>query len=313
MTDRAALGLRRLGRSDLAVSSLALGASNFGTRRNAAAVDRIVGAAFELGINFFDTADNYGDGASEIALGRALRSRRENAVLATKFGRGPLELSHGAASAIVEACELSLRRLGTDRIDLYQLHRPTEYLPFDDVFEAMARLRAAGKIRHAGCSNLSSAQLFDAACAADASAGFVSLQHEYNLISRAVEQSVVPAALGLGMNVLPYYALAAGFLTGKYHSHARPPEADRLSEAKFHERYLNADQFALLERVRDCARATGRTPLELALGWLSSRPGVAAVIVGASDVAQLKRNVDAVCAGLSEMELQAADAILDSP
>ena len=208
--------LRSIG--SLRVSVVGLGCNNFGMRIDEAATARVVGASLDAGINFFDTADIYGSTKSEEFLGRALAGRRQQAIVATKFGMAVDEQRKGARPEYVHrAAEDSLKRLRTDYIDLYQLHQPDPEVPIADTLGALDRLVKAGKVKEIGCSNFSEAQLDEAARATrSGAAGFVSVQNEYSLLKREPEPSVLPACERLGLAFLPYFPLASGLLTGKY-------------------------------------------------------------------------------------------------
>src|SRR4051794_5757124 len=229
----AQLPLRRLGDSDLDVSVLGLGCNNFGRRVELEGTRAVVDAALEQGVNFLDTADIYGRGASEELLGEVLQGRRDDVVLATKFGmdmgdgRGP----RGSREYVLSACDASLRRLRTDVIDLYQYHEPDGVTPIAETLGALDELVRAGKVRWIGCSNFSAEQIeeADAVARENGLARFVSVQNEYSLLRREIEREVVPAAERLGLGVIPYFPLASGLLTGKYRRGEPPPEGARLA------------------------------------------------------------------------------------
>ena len=215
----------------LRVSLVGLGCNNFGMRIDAAATERVVHAALDAGINFFDTADIYGTTKSEEFLGRALAGRRDRAIIATKFGMAVDDQRKGARPEYVrQACDDSLRRLGTDHIDLYQLHQPDPNVPIADTLGAMDDLVKAGKVREIGCSNFSAEQLDEAARATKPGAArFVSVQNEYSLLHREPERSVLPACERLGLAFLPFFPLASGLLTGKFEPGKPAPADSRLS------------------------------------------------------------------------------------
>src|SRR3954454_15421461 len=221
------LPLRRLGDSDLDVSVLGLGCNNFGRRVDLEGTRAVVDAALEAGVTFLDTADTYGDGQSEELLGQVLEGRRDEVVLATKFGyeRG------GAPAHVREAVEASLRRLRTDVIDLYQYHRPDRKVPIEETLGAMSALVEEGLVRAIGCSNFSDAQLREAADAARSNGwtAFASVQNEYSLLERGIEAEVVPESERLGIGVIPYSPLASGLLTGKYRRGENAPSGTRLA------------------------------------------------------------------------------------
>src|SRR5690606_16918075 len=230
---------RRLGDSGLVVSAVGVGCNNFGRRLDADGTRAVVEAALEVGINFFDTADIYGDphGTSEEQLGAALKGRRDDVVIATKFGmdmhgaNGPDYGARGARRYVMRAVEASLRRLNTDYIDLYQMHEPDPGTPIEETLSALDDLVRSGKARYIGCSHFAGWQIADAAWPAR-SAGltrFISAQNHYNLLNREVEAEVLPACQRFGLGMLPYYPLASGLLTGKYRRGEKPPAGSRLA------------------------------------------------------------------------------------
>ena len=287
---------RRIG--SLSVSVVGFGCNNFGARLDARATAEVVRAALDEGVNFFDTADIYGATQSEVFLGQALRGRRDEAVVATKFGM-PIDDAHfGASPAYVrEACEASLARLGTDHIDLYQLHYPDESVPIADTLGALAELVEAGKVRQIGCSNLSVAQLREAREAAGEHPAFVSIQNQYSLLAREVERDgVLEACNELDLAFLPYYPLANGLLTGKVRPGEPIPEGTRLS-LMAPERSVHWLSDAFQQKVATLLEyaASIHTPiLSLAFSWLVSHPEVASVIAGASSPEQVRANAAAV-------------------
>jgi aryl-alcohol dehydrogenase-like predicted oxidoreductase len=279
----------------LKVSIEGLGCNNFGSRIDETASRAVVDAALDAGVNFFDTADLYGGGVSEEHLGRALRGRRDRAVVATKFGmlRPPEGLTGGHPDWVARAADDSLRRLGQDHIDLYWMHQR-------DTLEALDRLITAGKVGEIGCSNFSAVQLDEAARAA-AERGvrpFVTVQNEYSLLHREPEAEVLPACGRLGLTFVPYFPLASGLLTGKYTRGAAPPEGTRLARwpADRVDRLLNDDRFAVVEQLADLAARHGHTLHELALSWLAAHPLVSSVIAGATSPDQVRGNAVATTA-----------------
>ncbi len=281
---------RKIG--SLAVSVVGLGCNNFGRRLDAAATAAVVGAALDAGVTFFDTADMYGGTKSEEYLGRALAGKRDRVVIATKFGWAIDETRKGASAAYVKrAVEDSLRRLGTERIDLYQLHRPDPETPIAETLGALADLVRQGQVREIGCSNFSVAQLEEARAAAGDGPRFVSVQNEYSLLRREAEAEVLPACERLGLAFLPYFPLANGLLTGKYRLGRPMPAGTRLSEpgrAAVEER-----QLAAVERLLAFAEERGHTLLELAFAYLLARRPVASVIAGATKPEQVRANAAA--------------------
>lgn len=279
----------------LRVSIVGLGCNNFGMRIDEAATDRVVSAALEAGINFFDTADIYGSTKSEEFLGRALAGRRHQAIVATKFGMAVDEQRKGARPEYIHrAAEDSLKRLRTDYIDLYQLHQPDPQVPIADTLGALDQLVKAGKVKEIGCSNFSEAQLDEAARATrSGAAGFVSVQNEYSLLHREPERRVLPACERLGLAFLPYFPLASGLLTGKYEPGKAAPKDSRLS-LSWTSRFTTDRNVRVAESLKAFAAARGHTLLDLAMSWLATRPRLASVIAGATSPEQVRANAAAV-------------------
>jgi aryl-alcohol dehydrogenase-like predicted oxidoreductase len=301
---------RSLGSSGLQVSLVGLGCNNFGRRCDAEQTRAVVHRALDEGVNFFDTADMYGErGGSEELLGKALGSRRDDIVLATKFGApmGDAPDQRGASRRWIQrALEASLRRLGTDYIDLYQLHFPDASTPQEETLRALDDLVRAGKVRYLGCSNFASWQLVDALWISRDSglSSYVSAQNLYNLLDRRIERELVPACREFGVGVLPYFPLASGFLTGKYRAGQAPPDGTRLAGAgPMADRILTEQNFERLAALETFARERGRGLLELAVGWLASQPVVSSVISGATRPDQVTANVAAAAWRLSAEEL----------
>jgi aryl-alcohol dehydrogenase-like predicted oxidoreductase len=309
---------RRLGNSGLAVSVVGLGCNNFGRRIDAARVDQVVQAALDLGVNLFDTADSYGDPAcsSEELLGRALGNRRDEAVIATKFGsdlsgrNGPDWGARGSRRYLHRAVEASLRRLGTDHIDLYQIHTPDPDTPVTETLEALNDLVRAGKVRYIGSSNFAAWQVADAAWTAQTRSltPFVSAQNEYSLVDRSAEAELVPACERFGVGLLPYFPLASGLLTGKYRRGAAAPPGTRLSHDRFR-KLLNDAPWDTIEQLTAYAAKRDRTLLDIAIGGLAAQPTVASVIAGATSADQVRANVSAGAWVPSTDELAELNAI----
>lgn len=313
---------RKLGRSGLDVSVIGVGCMTFGMSIDEKASARIVGRALELGINFFDTADVYGDrGKSETWLGRALGERRDEAVIATKFA-GPMSAERqdrrgGSRRYVVVAVEESLRRLGTDYIDLYQMHTPDPETPVEETLRALDDLVRQGKVRYIGCSNFAGWQLADAQWTARSGhlTPFVSAQNRYSLITRDIEKELVPAARAHGVGILPYFPLESGVLTGKYRPGAAMPEGSRLAQwGDWGARaFAGEEKFRAVERLESLCAAHGARLLDLAMAWLVSRPFVSSVIAGVTSVEQLEQNTDAGLARLPAELLDAADEATRPP
>jgi aryl-alcohol dehydrogenase-like predicted oxidoreductase len=292
---------RKIG--SLEVTVVGLGCNNFGWRIDAQATAEVVHAALDAGINFFDTADVYAAGKSEEFLGAALGDRRKKIVLATKFGLKFDEHRTGAKPAYVrQAAEDSLRRLGTDYIDLYQLHTPDATTPIADTLGALNDLVKAGKVREIGCSNFSASQLREAEAAAKQGARFVSVQNHYSMIHREPEAEVLPECVRAGIAFIPYFPLANGLLSGKYHRGQPFPAGTRASDG-FGPKIFTDENLAKAEAWEAFAKSRGHTLLELAISWLASRPAVASIIAGAKTAAQAKTNAVAAGWRLSEAEL----------
>jgi len=301
----------------LQASVVGLGCNNFGGRIDAAATERVVKASLDAGITLFDTADVYGGTLSEQYLGQALGDRRDEALIATKFGVQLDEDRKGGASAayVARACEDSLKRLGTDRIDLYQLHFPDQHTPLDETLGALDRLVREGKVREIGCSNFT-AELIEQSeriSSDEGKARFVSVQNEYSLLRRLPEQNgVLDACSKYGIAFIPYFPLASGMLTGKYTRNAEPPAGTRLAgmPEDRREQALSDKNFDRLEALDAWARPKGHTLLQLAFAWLLARPAVASVIAGATKPEQAQANAAAAAWSLSPSDIDEIDAVI---
>jgi aryl-alcohol dehydrogenase-like predicted oxidoreductase len=296
----------------LTVSEVGLGCNNFGMRIGRKETDAVVGAALDEGITLFDTADMYGGSKSEEFLGQALGSRRDEIVLATKFG-APFEgHSGGATTAYIRtAVEESLQRLGTDRIDLYQLHYPDKNTPIAETMGTLSELVIEGKVREIGCSNFDATMLEDALAAVPAGgARFVSVQNEYNLFHRDPEDEVLAFCDRSRTAFLPYFPLASGVLSGKYRAGETAPEGTRMAAwGAMAETALADDRLATVSALDALARSEGHTVLELAIAWLLARPSVASVIAGATRPEQVAANAAAGAWKPSAELLAQVDAI----
>ena len=312
--------IRNLGHSGLRVSAIGLGCNNFGGRIDEAATKIVIHKAVDLGITLFDTADVYGErGGSEEVMGRILGDDRKRIVLATKFA-APMDDSGekigGSRRYIMEAVEASLRRLRTDWIDLYQMHRVDPNTPIEETLRALDDLIRQGKVRYTGCSNFPAWMMTEAAWTARTAGlnGFVSCQDEYSLVHRAPEAELMPAARKLGFGLLPYFPLASGLLTGKYRRNTPLPAGTRLAKTqRLADRYLTERNWKISEKLGDFAEARGRTMLELAFSWLLAQPPVASVIAGATRPEQLEQNVKAGTWAMTPEELAAIDQIAAQP
>ena len=292
---------RRLGRSGLTVSVVGLGCNNFGHRIPDARAQQVVDAAMDAGITLFDVADSYGrpiPGGAEITLGKVLGARRSEVLIATKFGsdmgglNGPDWDARGARRYVRRAVESSLRRLATDWIDLYQLHKPDPLTPIEETLSVLDDLVREGVVRYLGSSNLAGWQIIDADWVARTNGfePFVSAQNHYSLLERAIEADVVPACEHAGVGILPYFPLANGLLTGKYARGQEPAAGTRLAGRPD---YLTAERFDTVERLASFAADRDLTLLDVAIGGLAAQPGVASVIAGATSAEQVRANAAA--------------------
>ena len=311
---------RRLGTSGLTVSVVGLGCNNLGRANTLTesqeATDAVVHAALDAGITLFDVADVYGrdPGLSETMLGKALAGRRNDAVVATKFGldmRGANGKDFGARGSrryIIQAAEASLRRLGTDWIDLYQYHTPDPLTPIEETIAALDHLVTSGKVRYIGHSNMAGWQIAQAEYVARSLGGarFVSTQNHYNLLDRRAELEVIPAAQALGLGVLPYFPLANGLLTGKY-GPGNAPEGSRLSHTRTH--LVHEADWDQLSRFSMFAAERNLSEVQVAFSWLAAQPGVGSVIAGATRPEQVRENAEAVSWVPSAEELTELDDI----
>ena len=293
---------RALGRSGLEVSVVGLGCNNFGGRTDEDASRAVIDAALDAGVTFFDTADIYGDGASEEIIGRALEGRREGVVLATKFGgRGAVAAGRGSRESVRGALEASLRRLRTDWIDLYQHHQEDPDTPLAETIGALDELVREGRIRAYGTSNYSPASLEEAASLAQEA--YVSEQSQYSLLRRDAERELLPTCERLGLSFIPYFPLASGLLTGKV-GRDRPPEPG----TRLHGRPIDDADLDAVERLSAVAAELGASLLEVAIGALLAEPVVASVIAGATQGEQVRANADAARWEPTERELEAVRA-----
>jgi len=312
---------RRLGNSGLSVSVVGVGCNNFGGRIDDDRATEVVHAALDAGITLFDTADSYGiqAGASEEILGKALGSHRDDVIVATKFGvdtrgaNGPDWSARGSRRYIAKAVEASLRRLGTDYIDLYQLHTPDPSTPIEETISALDDLVRAGKVRYLGHSNFSGWQVADAAWIARElrATPFISAQNRYSLLDRQVEKDLVPACERFGLGILPFFPLQNGLLTGKYRRGEAAPQGTRLGTERY-ARVLVQAPWDTVESLERFAQERGRSLLDLAIGGLAAKPAVASVIAGATRAEQVHANASAGTWQPTAGDMSALDAILAS-
>ncbi|MET8740832.1 aldo/keto reductase [Streptomyces sp. NPDC004728] len=297
------------------LSVVGLGCNNFGMKLDAEGSRAVVAAALDAGITHFDTAEMYGEGKSEEFLGAALADRRDEAVIATKYLPRPQDepWTPGVlATRIREACESSLRRLGTDRIDVYYQHYPDPEAPVEEVVETLDELVRAGKVLHVATSNVDAGQITGSRQVAEklGLARFTGVQAEWNLLSRDVEAGVVPAARAAGMGVVPYFPLASGLLTGKYAAGQPYPEGSRFALIPYFAQVATEENFRKVEQLTRFAAERGRSIIELAFGWLLAQDGVASVIAGATTPEQVAANASAIGWELDAEELAAVQDIL---
>ena len=301
---------RRLGDSGLVVPIAGLGCNNFGMRIDQARAIDVVNAALDVEVNFFDTARSYGGGLSEEFLGVALGGRRDQVVVATKFGSARLE-SRGSRAELIRSVEASLRALDTDWIDLLQLHAPDPRTPIDETLDALDTLVRAGKVRYVGCSNFSGWMIADAAWTARTrnDTPFISVQNQWSLLSREIEGEVTSAAQKFGLGVLPYFPLASGLLTGKIRPGQSAPGNSRLSVQGF-DRVVTPENIEKVERLRAWAEQRGWSVTRLALSWLASHPVVGSVIAGATSPQQVRENAEATVSDLTPEEVSEVGALV---
>jgi aryl-alcohol dehydrogenase-like predicted oxidoreductase len=303
---------RRIG--SLEVSAVGLGCNNFGGRIDETRTKEVVDAALAAGVTLFDTADIYGGTLSEEFLGRSLGERRRQVAIATKFG-GRIDDEHpggGRPEYVRAAAEDSLRRLGTDHIDLYQLHFPDSDTPLDDTIGAMAELVRQGKVRELGVSNFSSEQLREAQAAAErAGVTLASVQNQYSVLHREPEAGVLEECERAGIALLPYFPLASGLLTGKYKVGEPPPPGTRLAGRQG--RAVPEDKLAKVVELERLAEEHGHSVLDLAISWLLTRSAVASVIAGATRPEQVRANTEAASFSLDDKLLLAVDEVAPGP
>ena len=307
---------RQLGKSGLQVSAVGLGANNFGGRVDAKRSASVIHAALDSGVNFIDTSNSYGGGLSEQYIGDALKGRREEAVIATKVSSRVADGPNNAGNSrkhIFDQVDVSLKKLQTDYLDLYQIHWWDPDTPLDETLRALDDLVHMGKVRYAGCSNFTAWQV----CESDWIAKllgincFVSVQPRYSMLYRQPEAELLPLCERYSIGVLPYYPLENGFLTGKYRRNAPAPEGTRLAAD---DRGVFTDHnFDILEKLEDFCAERGHTILELAFAWLLASPSVSSVIAGATRPEQIEGNAASASWELSEEDLATVNSILDSP
>jgi aryl-alcohol dehydrogenase-like predicted oxidoreductase len=308
---------RNLGRTGVKVSPLCLGCMMFGGRTDYDDAMEIIDRAIEAGINFLDTANVYNRGRSEEAVGRALQrnGKRDHIVLATKVhGRMDDEDPNAQGNHrrhVIEQCEASLRRLQTDWIDLYQIHRPVSDVPIDETLRALDDLVRAGKVRYIGTSTFAAWQMVESLWAAKEYGlnRFVTEQPPYNLLDRRIERELIPAAQTYGYGLIPWSPLAGGFLTGKYKRGQEPPEGSRFAERKFYGEHAIDPVFDVVERIEALARDKGCTPSQLALAWCKDQPGITSPIAGPRTLQQLEDNLGALDVEVTDADREQLDEV----
>ena len=308
---------RQLGNSGVRVSVIGMGTNQFGGKVDQNNVNSIIDAALDLGINFIDTADVYQKGNSELALGEALKGKRDKVVLATKAclqtGDGPNERGT-SRYYLTQAVEKSLKRLQTGRIDLYQMHRFDPTTPMEETLRAVDDLVTAGKVRYVGTSNYAAWQLAKANMLAEfrAQVPFVSEQGHFHMFERAVEKEMIPYCAEHNVGFIPFFPLAGGFLTGKYKRGEKAPVGSRGEQSSYVQSYMTEENFDILDRLSAWAQARGHTINELAHSWLLAQPAVCSVISGLTKLEHLQANAKAGDWMLTDEENAEVTAILDS-
>jgi|SRR5579871_124824 aryl-alcohol dehydrogenase-like predicted oxidoreductase len=306
---------RQLGRSGLRVSVIGLGGNTFGRYADEQQTAKIIHQALDLGINLVDTADVYNGGVSEELVGKAVRGRRDEVLIATKVGirngDGP---NDGGSSRkhVIEGCHASLRRLNVETIDLYQIHRFDSQTPLTETLSALNDLVRAGKVRYIGCSNYAAWQVVQSLWISEREhlARFVSVQPEYNLLTRRIEEELAPCCQEFGLGIIPYYPLAAGILTGKYQPGQPPPEGTRGHNNPNFAARLKPETLQAVQRLDAWAHERDHTVAELALAWLAARPGISTIIAGTTRPEQVVANARAAEWRLTPTDLTAIDTIL---
>lgn len=305
---------RRLGNSGLQVSVVGLGTNAFGSRADKETSIRVIHQALDSGINFIDTANVYTGGESEKIIGEAIADRRDQVVLATKAGMGPGKKPHDSGASrmhILQEVEASLRRLKTDYIDLYQMHRFDPYTPLEETLRTLEDLVRSGKVRYIGASNYHAWELMKALSISDqlGLTRFISIQPSYSLADRNVERELVPLCLDQGLGLIPYFPLAGGILTGKYAAGGQIPAGSRAHKDPNFARRLEADpqRLQLGQQVAELAQELGCTPAALSLAWLRYQPAVATIIVGATRPEQVQENLKSLEVELTTDVLERLD------
>ena len=306
---------RQLGKSGLQVSSIGLGANNFGRRVDYKGSQLVINHALDMGVSLFDTSNSYSDGLSEEYIGKALKGKRQQAIIATKVssrvGEGP-NMSGNSRQHIMAEVENSLRRLATDYVDLYQIHWSDPNTPIEETLRTLDDLVHQGKVRYVGCSNFTAWQVCEAAWTSRTTGitSFASAQPRYSMFDREIERELIPFCEKYGVGILPYYPLANGFLTGKYHRGEPVPEGTRLAE---NDRGMFTDaNFDILESLDNFASERDHSILELAFAWLLANSAMSSVIAGATKPEQIIANAKASDWRLTKAEVTEINGLLDS-
>jgi aryl-alcohol dehydrogenase-like predicted oxidoreductase len=324
LTEGENMEYRRLGNTGLMVSELCLGCMTFGREAYEGDSREIVGRFLEAGGNFIDTADVYSKGLSEEITGRAIKEIRDNVVLATKvffpMGEGPNDKGL-SRKHVTQGCEDSLRRLGTDYIDLYQVHCWDGVTHLEETLSALTDLVRSGKVRYVGVSNFTGWQLMESVCVSEANGfeRFVCVQPQYSLVERNIEREILPVCAREGLGVIPWSPLGGGFLSGKYRRGEEPPQGSRISEAvesmeEYWDRRATERNWRVLDVVGRISEETGKSYAQIALNWLLGQPAVTAPILGVRTMDQLEDNLGAAGWRLDEEqmdELSRASALED--
>lgn len=310
---------RKLGNSGLDISTVGIGTNNFGRRMDLNATQKVIHKAIDLGINFFDTSNTYGNQLSEEYIGKTItKDIRKNIIIATKFGMdmGGVPNNIGASRKhILEQVDDSLKRLNTDYIDLYQIHVPDPHTPILETLTTLNDLVRSGKVRYIGCSNFAGWQIAQAmeTSRKESLEAFVSNQPEYSMLNRSIETEILPACENYKLGILPFFPLANGFLTGKYKRNQPPPSGTRLSEsAESANAYFTSKNFDIIEKLEQLANDANHTVTELAISWLLSNNNVSSVISGATKTSQLEINAKAADWDLETDVLDEIEIILNS-
>jgi aryl-alcohol dehydrogenase-like predicted oxidoreductase len=310
---------RKLGNSGLEVSLLGLGTNNFGARSDEQESARVIDQAVDIGVTFIDTANVYTQGKSEEYIGKALKGKRHNVILTTKFalpfGKGP-NTKGGSRKHVMDSIESSLRRLQTDYLDLYQMHMVDRETPIEETLRALDDLVRQGKVRYIGCSNFQAWHVCEAIWTSRALSlnSFVSVQPYYNVLKRDAERELVPLCKAYRISVIPYFPLESGLLTGKYKQGAPVPKGSRMEKAPaMAQRFLNDANFQKVAALEKVAQERDHGIADLALSWLAANPAVSTVIAGATKPEQVVANAKSIEWKMTAEDLKAIDLVCPPP